>query len=125
MPRAEGVLYWDKHLKWYETRSYSRIDRVIWWYGRPVGVVHRSTYGEVGIIIGEKALWGMGIATKALRFFCEDFCRYGGFAIIPPENKRARKAFENAGFVLSPYVEPFKGVILLVYLYKDFLWSET
>ena len=71
---------------------------------RPVGTTHLHMDGEVGVIIGEKQLWGQGVASAALRetllvreVFGQD--RGRPWAVIHPDNKRSRRLFEGLGFV--------------------------
>ena len=66
--------------------------------GRRVGVVHldRRTH-EVGIIIGEKGIWGHGIATSALRLAVSESSG-PTWAIIHPQNIGSQRAFMKAGF---------------------------
>ena len=79
--------------------------------GRPIGTtgLHnldlRNGSAEFGIAIGEKAEWGKGFGTDALRAIC-DF----GFGelrlerislIVYAGNDRARRSYEKAGFTLE------------------------
>jgi RimJ/RimL family protein N-acetyltransferase len=56
----------------------------------------------LGILIGEKTLWGMGIGTRALRLALEYIFVQRGFERITLEtledNRRARGSFEKTGF---------------------------
>lgn len=77
--------------------------------GRHIGnikigpVVTRHARSEIGYLIGDRAAWGKGYATEAIR----EICRYGfgnlGLAKITAgvyeTNKGSAKALLNAGFV--------------------------
>jgi RimJ/RimL family protein N-acetyltransferase len=79
--------------------------------GRPIGTAglhaidRHNGSAEFGIAIGEKAEWGKGLGTDALRAIC-DF----GFGelrlerislIVYAGNDRARRSYEKAGFTLE------------------------
>jgi RimJ/RimL family protein N-acetyltransferase len=79
--------------------------------GRPIGSTDlreinlEDGHAAFGIAIGEKALWGKGYGTEALRALC-DF----GFGQLRLErieldvyagNTRARKSYEKAGFTVE------------------------
>jgi RimJ/RimL family protein N-acetyltransferase len=56
----------------------------------------------LGILIGEKTLWGVGLGTRALRLALEYIFVQRGFERITLEtledNRRARASFEKVGF---------------------------
>jgi len=72
---------------------------------RPVGEVHYyRNQGEIGLLIGEKALWGQGVGRIALRKYIEDLQK-GEFlpeqelwAMIHPRNLRSQRLFMSLGF---------------------------
>lgn len=66
---------------------------------RVVGVVHFKRDGEVGILIGEKAIWGKGVGKKALALLLEKLpVGTPLWAVIHPENIASQKVFEANGF---------------------------
>ena len=73
---------------------------------RPVGTVHYNlATGEVGLLIGEKALWGQGLGKVALslvlRWLLESRKTVGlkVWAVVHPENTASLKLFKSLGFV--------------------------
>ena len=76
--------------------------------GRAIGMIglHRmnpvTRAATLGIVIGEKGLWGRGLGTDALRVLC----RYGFNSLhlhkirleVYPFNPRAEKIYESVGF---------------------------
>lgn len=62
----------------------------------------RSGRAEVGILIGERAWWGKGIGTDAIRALCRfaflDLRMHRLYARVLEINPRARRAFEKCGF---------------------------
>jgi ribosomal-protein-alanine N-acetyltransferase len=69
----------------------------------PINWIHR--YADISLLVGDKAYWGKGIATEAIRLVTE-FAFYklnlhkvkaGCYA----QNIGSRKAFEKVGFVLE------------------------
>jgi RimJ/RimL family protein N-acetyltransferase len=67
-------------------------------------IQRHSKTAVLGILIGEKRLWGLGLGTKALRLALE-YIFAKGFERITLEtledNKRARSSFEKNGFVFT------------------------
>jgi RimJ/RimL family protein N-acetyltransferase len=102
-------LTWEKHHAWYRNRStFDRVDCMILYQDRPVGVVHATgirslpeNYVEVGLYIGETGLWGQGIGAEALEIFIS-LLRVHGIhrleAQIHPDNVRSIRLFTKAGF---------------------------
>lgn len=104
MPVARDErLTWKEHYRYWNTVGHR--DWMIIIKERPVGIVHiLPATGEVGIIIGEKTLWGKGIATEALRLMLELVAKNQLthkliWAAIHPENIASQKTFTKAGFV--------------------------
>ena len=90
-------LEWDGHVNWFMNRPDDREDLMIEYGGGPVGVVAIASDGDVGIYIGEKDLWGQGIATDALTKAVDDRDRQLS-AQIHVENTSSQKLFERVGF---------------------------
>ncbi len=75
----------------------------------PINFTHSRA--DIGILIGEKAFWGKGLATEAVALLS----RYGLtelgltrlYAGCYESNTGSRKAFEKAGFVLDARLEDY------------------
>jgi RimJ/RimL family protein N-acetyltransferase len=69
------------------------------------GMDEHHGVGELGIIIGNKAYWGKGYATEAIRVFLNEIKETKGLrrilAEFEEENIAMRKALENSGFELE------------------------
>lgn len=69
-----------------------------------IGNIHsRYLFADIGLIIGERAFWGKGIATEAIKQ-CVDFAfntlnLHRLYAGIYANNIGSIKAFEKAGFI--------------------------
>ena len=92
-------LDWDNHISWWESRSDGRDDFIIEQFGGGVGdgVVAIAEDGDVGIYIGEKRLWGEGLAKEALKKAIDRVDR-DLVAQIHQENTRSQHLFESVGF---------------------------
>ena len=103
--RRDEQLTWEEHLKWFETRK-NRVDWMITYLKRPVGVVHidgiNGECPEIGLYIGEITLWGRGIGYLVLdlamgqavtRLGIKKLC-----AVIHPDNIRSIRLFTRLGF---------------------------
>lgn len=90
-------LNWHDHVDWFQSRPDERTDLIIEYPSTPAGVVSLAADGDVGIYIGEKHLWGKGIASEALEKALQG--RYGEFsAEIHVDNTASQKLFEKQGF---------------------------
>lgn len=90
-------LDWYDHVEWFRSRPDDRIDLIIEYPSTPAGVVSLAVDGDVGIYIGEKHLWGKGIASEALAKALHG--RFGEFsAEIHIDNTGSQKLFEKQGF---------------------------
>ena len=93
----DGELAWSDHVAWFRSRTGERDDLVIEYLGEPTGVVSISADRDVGVYVGEKRLWGEGIASRALQKALAD--RWGTFtAEIHVENEPSQRVFESIGF---------------------------
>jgi len=93
----DGELDWDKHVEWFQNRPSDREDLIIEYRGIPVGIVSLASDGDVGIYIGEKQLWGKGIAKEALETALEK--RDGDYhAEINVDNTASKQLFKEIGF---------------------------
>jgi RimJ/RimL family protein N-acetyltransferase len=91
-----------------EEKSGERIGLAIYKNGIFIGsiefydIILSPKKAVLGILIGEKALWGQGIGTRALRLALGYIFNQRGFERITLEtlenNKRARASFEKNGF---------------------------
>jgi len=69
---------------------------------------------RIDLLIGEKALWGQGLGTEAIRLLCRfGFETETADAIfgcgVADYNPRSRRAFENVGFLVCAEVEQPPG----------------
>ncbi len=66
----------------------------------PVNAHHQ--FGDIGLIIGERAAWGRGFATEAISLVCkfafQQLRLHKVTASMYEENVGSRRAFEKAGF---------------------------
>lgn len=103
--RKNENLTWVDHLLWFKSRI-NRVDWVITYWNRPVGVIHirglDGEYPEIGLYIGETTLWGAGIGRLALSLAMEQAVTKLGIkkldAVIHPENLRSVHLFKELGF---------------------------
>lgn len=93
----EGTLDWHDHVGWFQGRPEEREDLVIEYLGVGVGVVSIAADGDVGVYVGEKRLWGRGIASRALERAVEERSEPLR-AQIHVENGASRRLFEGCGF---------------------------
>ena len=93
----DGPLTWESHVTWFASRPDDRRDLLIEFRGRRVGVVSVSSDNDVGIYIGETALWGDGIASVVLD---EVTTQYDEplTAEVHSENTASQRLFEHCGF---------------------------
>jgi RimJ/RimL family protein N-acetyltransferase len=77
-------------------------------FSRIIGTTHfNMATGEVGLLIGEKGLWGAGLSKAALSLTLRKVFRStyklltppGVWAVIHPENVASAHLFESLGFV--------------------------
>lgn len=98
----EGIIAWDDHVKWYESRPADRRDYIIRYQDRRVGVVSLDESDFVSIYIGEIPLWGEGIASRMLNWLTKRHHPDRSLqAEIHMNNKRSQELFEKCGFVQS------------------------
>lgn len=90
-------LDWHAHINWWQNRPDARDDLIIEHGARPVGVVSIATDGDVGIYIGEKDMWGQGIAKEVLQQALDNRTREYT-AEIHIENEASQRLFESVGF---------------------------
>ncbi|MFN3265525.1 MAG: GNAT family N-acetyltransferase [Deinococcales bacterium] len=93
-----------------EEKSGERIGLALYKSGVFIGsvefydIVPSPKKAVLGILIGEKSLWGLGIGTRALALALEYIFVRRGFEHISLQtlenNTRARRSFEKNGFVL-------------------------
>jgi RimJ/RimL family protein N-acetyltransferase len=84
--------------------------------------------GTLGIVIGEKHLWGLGYGGDALTVALEHAFTKIGLRRVKLEtlerNSRARKAFEKAGFVLERITNEARGQRFAHYVLDRARWLE-
>jgi len=114
LPSAPPSMSWEQQWSWWLNRT-ERIDRMVeveWWRvgaqvyearrtaTRPVGVVHFNLpTGEIGILMGERSLWGQGLGKQALRMFLEELRASPRiWAVVHPENAASLALFRALGF---------------------------
>ena len=104
LPSAPVSPTWENHTAWWRGRK----DRSDWMVilssldgsNRPVGTTHYNwDTGEVGILIGEKVLWGKGVGREALRKTLDWIGAKNCWAVIHPDNIASQRVFGNNGFV--------------------------
>ena len=99
---------WEEHEEWFlKEMPKAHVYAVVAYKERPVGTFHCNQDGEIGIIIGEKSLWGRGIASDVLEAALvglkalpatQDLKLY---AVIHPENIASQHVFASNVFVKS------------------------
>jgi RimJ/RimL family protein N-acetyltransferase len=102
------IITWEEHLEWIQSRNKDFKVYIINTDDTPLKKVGVVTIGqldhwepETGIYIGEKSLWGMGIAKEAL---CQiiNMLRSMGYkytrATIMDDNERSIGLYEGLGF---------------------------
>ena len=107
--RREEGLTWEGHWNWWVYRE-NRVDWMIVVreddYGpRPVGVIHiikmDSPWPEIGLYLGDIALWERGVGKMALGIAMDKACHMGLGrlkAVIHPLNERSVRLFKSLGF---------------------------
>jgi RimJ/RimL family protein N-acetyltransferase len=84
--------------------------------------------GTLGIVIGEKHLWGLGYGGDALTVALEHAFTKIGLRRVKLEtlerNTRARRAFEKAGFVLERITNEARGQRFAHYVLDRARWLE-
>jgi RimJ/RimL family protein N-acetyltransferase len=84
--------------------------------------------GTLGIVIGEKHLWGLGYGGDALKVALEHAFTKIGLRRVKLEtlerNARARRAFEKAGFVLERITNEARGQRFAHYVLDRARWLE-
>ena len=119
LPSAPTRMSWEVEWAWWVGRR-NRLDRMVvgeYWRTsapdyypdppgrtatRPIGVVHydRET-GEVGILMGERSLWGLGLGKQALGMLLEELVGEPRiWALVHPANEASLALFQHAGFKL-------------------------
>lgn len=104
--RSSEKLTWESHNQWWSVRK----DRVDWMilvnFGhgkRPVGMVHVEGFNtekpEIGLYIGEVALWGKGIGEQAIRLAIKATHLPSLWAVIHPKNINSIRLFHKVGFI--------------------------
>lgn len=90
-------LTWTKHLHWWRNRdgAYFMINLD----DRPIGTCHWRVSGEVGLILGEKDVWGQGHGKTAMALMLKLLpAKTPVFALILDENVASQRLFESLGF---------------------------
>jgi RimJ/RimL family protein N-acetyltransferase len=84
--------------------------------------------GTLGIVIGEKHLWGLGYGSDALKVALDHAFSQLGLRRVKLEtlerNTRARRAFEKAGFVLERITNEARGQRFAHYVLDRARWLE-
>jgi len=91
-------LNWEDHVNWFINRPPDRHDFIIEYRGRRVGSVNVDKKDYIGVYIGEKSLWGQGIATETIEHVCDILERAEFYAEIHIENTASQNLFEKCGF---------------------------
>ena len=88
----------------------------------PVNTHHQ--FGDIGLIIGERSVWGRGFATEAISLVCDFAFKqlrlHKVTASMYEENVGSTRAFEKAGFIIegtrtSQYLlnDHYTGVVMM------------
>ena len=120
LPSAVRPLLWSHHVDWWrETPNgpANRMDGMVMFDDRAtrpraVGTTHYSKdTGEMGILVGEKTLWGQGVATVALEKMLRHVIDVAErreeeflgpiWALVHPKNIASRRLFESLNFVAA------------------------
>ena len=119
LPSHPRNIVWEQHYGWWTSRKETRYDWIIVVYGegrpRRVGIVHYDQdTGEMGALVGEKWLWGLGIARDALALaLVQLHPSLFVWAVIHPDNLGSKKAFEAVGFQLKGVGRMGQGLYVL------------
>lgn len=122
LPSAKIRPTWDEQMVWWNTR----LSTVQYWMAeietflkgrtipqrirawRPVGDVHYDgATGEIGLIVGEKSLWRLGVGEAMLRLALDAIddtpsqTRRNIWALIHSKNVASQRLFSGMGFVCS------------------------
>ena len=98
-------LTWEEHIDWWHSRNQDWREFVITLDDRAIGVVsigqldHWSP--EIGYLIGEISLWGMGYGKEAVKLACE-WLKFEGrqyaHTTILDNNERSIRLIKSLGF---------------------------
>jgi RimJ/RimL family protein N-acetyltransferase len=92
-------LSWEDHVEWFKSRNSDRLDFVIEFDGRRVGVISLNADDEVSIYLGDISARGNGVATAAVEWISERFFeRTPIYAEVHEDNKRSKHLFKRCGF---------------------------
>jgi RimJ/RimL family protein N-acetyltransferase len=91
-------LEWEEHREWFGDRPADRADYIIIYEGRRVGSVFVDADRHVGVFVGETALWGRGIGSRAVTWICETHDEGALYAEIRAANDNSIEMFERCGF---------------------------
>ena len=117
LPSAPTRMSWEAEWAWWVGRR-NRLDRMVegaYWRVdapdyytdtpgrtalRPIGVEHYAREpGEVGLLMGERALWGRGLGKRALGMFLEELTDEPRiWAAVHPKNEPSLALFHSLGF---------------------------
>lgn len=110
LPSRPPALTWELHFSWWKVRQH-RMDWIVMvddgkTRPRAVGAVHirdlKAMAPEIGLYVGEIALWGKGIGREALELAMDWAWKQGIRtlrAVIHPRNRRSLPLFQGLGFV--------------------------
>lgn len=107
LPSAPKHPTWEVHQAFWDALPGSAQYYMVIHERRPIGVVHMRDDHEVGIIIGEKDLWGRGYGGEAVRQLLQRLSSYGPnqgmrvHALVHPDNAASIRLFEENGFADS------------------------
>jgi len=108
--QSGDAMAWEEHVAWNESRNSDWRNFIILYEGRPAGVVNIGQLDnwepEIGVYIGELALWGKGIGKESVRLGVEWIRDYAKthkhvvavIATILDNNERSIKLFISLGF---------------------------
>lgn len=109
--QSRDAVTWEEHVAWNESRNSDWRSFIVLYESRPIGVVTIGQLDnwepEIGVYIGELALWGKGVGKESVKLGIEwirDYTKTHKYvmairATIFDNNERSIKLFTSLGFV--------------------------
>jgi len=97
--------------------------------GKPVGLINyfeidrKLKRCEIGLLVGERELWGRGIGTSSVRLACSHIFESLGlskiFCLVHPENEASVRLFQKCGFTFEKEVKEWDTILHRYVLRRD------